>query len=234
MEIEDSTKASYYKNRIKNTSNDLNSFLEQVGRTYLGKAISESEFKITSDTIVEMLCITNEDEIFDLGCANGLITYKVAKYAKNVTGFDLNEDLLTIAIKNHRRYNINYKHSDIMDIDFTKYSARKFYMHAVLQYFEYKMLRILLQKMLKLNGSFILYIADIPDQEKLLSFYDTRDRRDFLFRELIENKKSHLGNWWYKEHIIHICETLNLSVDIKDQNPNLQTAYYRFDAVIYK
>ena len=234
MQIEDSSKASFYKNKIENTSNDLNAFLKQVGRTYLGKPLLESEFKIIINSLTEVLQISDEDEILDLGCANGLITNEIAKYAKFVTGFDINQDLLAVANKHHKKNNIDYMQNNIMDIDFTQYNAKKFYMLAIVQYFEYNMLRELLQKISNQKESFILFITEIPDQEKLLSFYDTKERRNFLFTELIEKKKSHIGNWWYKEHIIQICEDLGLAIEIKDPDPLLHTSHYRFDVLISK
>jgi len=234
MYFDDSSKASFYKNKIESTSNDLNGFLKQVGRTYLGKPMTESEFKIIINSIIEILHITNEDKILDLGCANGLITNEIAKYAKYVTGFDINQDLLTVANKHHKKNNIDYIQNNIMDIDFSQYDAKKFYMLAILQYFEYNMLRELLQKISDQKESFILLIAEIPDQEKLLSFYDTKERRKFLFTELIEKKNSHIGNWWYKEHIIQICEDLGLKIEVKEQNSLLHTSHYRFDVKISK
>ncbi len=234
MEIEDSSKASYYKNKVDNTSNDLSGFLTQVGRTYLGEPISESQFKIIVNLIIDTLDVTKKDVLLDLGCANGLISNEIAKYANFVTGFDINQDLLIVANKHHKKDNINYIMSNIMDIDFTQYNAKKFYMLAVVQYLEYKMLRKLLQKISDQKESFILFITDIPDQEKLLNFYNTKERRNFLFTEIIENEKSHIGNWWYKEHIIQMGESLDLTVDIIDQNPDSDTSYYRFDVLISK
>ncbi len=234
MQVEDTSKASYYKNRVDSTSNDFNGFLQQVGRTYLGEPISESEFKIIVNLIIETLDVAKEDVLLDLGCANGLLTNEVAKYAKFVTGFDINQDLLSVANENHKRNNINYILSDIMDIDFRKYNAKKLYMFAVVQYLEHKMLKELLQKMSNQMESFTLFIGDMLDQEKKLNFYHTKERKKFLFTELIENKKYHLGYWWHREHIVQLCEDLDLNVEIKDQNPDFQTSKYRFDVLISK
>lgn len=234
MPVEDTSKASYYKNRLETTSNDFDGFLKQVGKTYLGEPILESEFKIIINSIIETLDVTKEDELLDLGCANGLLTNEVAKKAKSVTGFDLNQDLLTVANECHKRDNINYILSDIKDIDFHQYSAKKLYMFGVVQYFEHKMLRELLQKMLDQMGSFTLFIGDMLDQEKKLNFYHTKERKKFLFTELIENKKNHLGYWWYRKHIVQLCEDLGLKIEIKDHDPLLCTSHYRFDVLISK
>ncbi len=234
MQVENTSKASYYKKRVDSTSNDFGGFLTQVGKTYLGKTIPESEFKIIISSIIKALDITNEDQVLDLGCANGLITYEISKYAKNVIGFDINKDLLRIANNNHKTENITYIQEDILNILFSQYEGSKFYMYMVLQYMEYSKFIEMLQKMSQEKKSFQLFIGDIPDQEKQLDFYHTKERRQYLFKELIENKKTHLGFWWYRQHILQICEDLSLSAEIIEQHPSLITSHYRFVVIITK
>ena len=205
-----------------------------MGRTSLGKPISRDEFKKTIEIIVNNLKISKEDYILDIGCGNGLITYEISKFSQHITGIDINSQLLKIATENHLTSNINYSQDDIIDIDFTQYKASKFYMYGVLQSIEYKYLRLFLQNISKAKKTFKLFIADIPDQEKILNFYHTEEGKRFLFHDLIENRKIHLGNWWYKEHIINICKDLGLKVLIKEQDSSLYSSYYRFDALIEK
>jgi len=234
MLVLDKEDGSWYTDKVSSTDNSFEGFLTQVGKTYLGKTITEGEYKNIIKTIIDNLNINSKDNILDLGCGNGLMTNDIAKNAKHVTGFDLNEDLLAVALENHLSTNIDYILSDIVDIDFRQFRAVKFYMCEVIQSLEHKTFRALLQKMSSQKESFIFFVAGIPDQEKIFKFYHTPKRKDFLFKELIENKKVHLGYWWYKEHIIQICEDLGLEIEIKDQDPLLHTSHYRFDAVIEK
>jgi len=234
MKIEDSSKDDYYNNKVQNTSDNLSGFMEQVGKTYMGEVIPKSEFKILIHSIIDALSITKKDLLLDLGCANGLISYEISKYAKEVVGFDINQELLKVANKNHKSENILYIQKNILDIDFNQYKASKYYMYAILQYINYKDFREMLQQIKKQKKSFQLFIGDIPDQEKQLDFYHTKERQKYLFNELIENKKVHLGFWWYKQHIIQICEDLSLNVKIIDQPSSLITSHYRFDVIISK
>lgn len=234
MDIENTLEPDYFKKKVENTSDSFSDFLIQVGKTYLGQPISEKEFKIIVDTIIETLDIDKADVVMDLGCGNGLMTKEVAKKSDYIFAFDLSEELLSVASKYHRQPNIEYIQKNILDIDYAQYNVTKLYMYGVIQNLEHKSIRELLEKISSNKDTFILYIADIPDQEKILDFYHTTERRDFLFRSLIENKKSHLGTWWYQEHLKHICDDLGLSIEIKNQNPLLHTAHYRFDVVISK
>jgi len=76
--------------------------------------------------------------------------------------------------------------------DFKILKIKKIYMYEVLQHFEYGMLRKLLNKLaLELEG-FSILIGSIPDQEKILEFYNTAERKAFLFYELLEKKENHI------------------------------------------
>jgi len=224
----------YYQKTVSENDNNLNGFLKQVGKTFLGEPINEIIFHKIIESILENLNINADDEIIDLGCANGLITSNIANTAKHVYGYDLSSDLIQIAQKFHQKQNITYQTKNILNIDFNKSNIKKMYMYEVLQHFEYKMLRELLTKLVIELNNFSFFIGSIPDQEKLFNFYNTKERKQFLFRELLENKKSHLGNWWYQEQLLLLCEELGLEATILEQDNLLHTAHYRFDILIEK
>ena len=50
----------------------------------------------------------NEKQILDIGCATGELAFNLANEGANVTGIDLNEDLLNRAIGNSKFQNSNY------------------------------------------------------------------------------------------------------------------------------
>jgi SAM-dependent methyltransferase len=234
MLVEDSSKGDYYTKRVINGDTSIESFFNQVGKTYLGKPIKRKEFDILVQNILKSLNIAKIDEVLDLGSGNGLITYRISEYAHNIIGFDINKELLGVADKNHKKNNIEYIKQNILDIDFSKYKGNKLYMYAVLQYIDYKDFRRLLQKLVRQKINFDLFIGDIPDIEKQLNFYHTPERKKYLFTELIENKKIHLGYWWYRDHILQISKDLDLDIEILDQDPMLSTSHYRFDVMITK
>lgn len=224
----------YYHKTVSENNNNLDGFLKQVGKTFLGEPINEDIFNKIVKSIKNNLDINTHDEIIDSGCANGLITDNIASYAKHVYGYDLSSDLIQVAQKFHKKENITYQVKNISKIDFDKLNVCKIYMYEVLQHFEYEMLRELLNKLIRELDNFSFFIGSIPDKEKMLIFYDTNERKQFLFNELLENKKSHLGNWWYQEHILLLCEELGLEATIIQQDKELHTAHYRFDVLIEK
>lgn len=225
----------YYKQYTEkyNGGSDLD-LLNQIGKTYLGETISLKKLELLISSIIKNLKISKKDNVVDFGCANGLITKKVSHYANYIYAYDLSEDLIEVANKYSSSKNISFNNYNILDVDLNNLNANKFYMYEVLQFFDAKMLRKLLQKISAGNDSFSFFIASIPDSEKIFSFYFNEERKKYYFKEVLENKKFHLGNWWYKEHILLICGELGLNAKIIDQNKDLHTAHYRFDVLIEK
>lgn len=225
---------TYYQGTVSSNSNNLDGFLKQVGKTFLGETIDEDVFLKIIESISDSLKINVNDGIIDLGCANGLITGNISNNVRHIYGYDLSSDLINVAQEFHQKQNITYQVKNILDIDFDKINIEKIYMYEVLQHFEYVMLRELLTKLKMELNKFSFFIGSIPDKEMILNFYDTPERKQFLFHELLENKKSHLGNWWYQEHILFLCEELGLEATIIQQDKELHTSHYRFDVLIEK
>lgn len=226
---------TYYKESVKrNRSSDKEDLLNQVGKTYLGKPINNSQLGLTFNSIKENLNLNKEDVVIDLGCGNGLLSNKIAHFVKYVYGFDFTPDMINVALRCKKEKNVNYIKKDILKIDFSKYKANKITMYEVLQYFDVTMFRELLNKLNSSYESFELFVAGIPDARKIFYFYNTKERRKYYYFEVLEKGNLHIGNWWYKEQIRILCKEFGLSVSIIKQNKKIHTAHYRFDVLIEK
>lgn len=233
--MENSDIQQYYKQYSETycSGSDLD-LLNQVGKTHLGETISLEKLQILVHSIISNLHISKKDNIIDFGCANGLVTKKISSFVNHIDAYDLSKDLIDVANKYNGSKNISFNNCDILEIDFNNLNANKFYMYEVLQFFDAKMLRILLEKLSLNNDTFSFLIASIPDIEKIFSFYFNEERKKYYFKEVLENKKFHIGNWWYQEHILVLCEDLGLEATIIEQDKELHTAHYRFDVLIEK
>jgi cyclopropane fatty-acyl-phospholipid synthase-like methyltransferase len=224
---------NYYRETVKNNNKEeLDDFLKQVGKTFLGKTINEGMFNIILNSVKENLDINKNDVVLDLGCANGLITHNIALDCLKILGYDLSKDLIDTAKKHHSRKNVTYINNNILNIDIKKTSIQKIYMYEVIQHLNYKELRKLLIEFNEELGNFTFFIGSIPDAEKLLQFYNTKERKKYYFNEVLENGKFHIGNWWYKEQLEYLCEDLDLECKMIKQNSKLHTSHYRFDCLI--
>ena len=221
-----------YQEKVRSTENNLDNLLKQVGRTENGKPISQSKFLEIVDNIKKKLNLNKQDQVIDLGCGNGDVTIQIAKLVKSVHGYDLTPELIKMAKKHNTLENVTYTTQNITTIDFSRFSNCKIYMTGVLQHFEFKNLRELLQKIKNEIKEFSFLIADTPDENKLFAFYNTNSRKEFFFSKVLEEKKLRLGNWWYPEHIEMICAELDLKVKVLQQDKNISTNHYRFDVLI--
>ena len=51
---------------------------------------------------------TEKSSILDIGCSTGKLDLLLSNDFEQVSAIDLNQDMITYAIKNHNKYNINY------------------------------------------------------------------------------------------------------------------------------
>ena len=58
------------------------------------------------------------DDVLDIGCGNGFLTYDIAKKARSVTAMDLNEKNIEFAKRNFNKENIEYICGDVTKFDF--------------------------------------------------------------------------------------------------------------------
>jgi len=227
----------YYKRKVEDSyilcHNIMDTLMFQVGKTVEKKTVDIKQLDIIVDSIINNLDLKCNDIVIDIGCGNGLLTKKISKNIKKIYGFDICEELIEVAKKHNYSSNIEYVYSDIFDVDLkNKYQANKLYMYEVLQHFGYSELRKLLLKLKREVCEFELYIGGIPDYESLFKFYSTKDKRKYFYYSILESGTFHIGTWWYKEHIIFVCEDLNLKVRLIKQNKKLYTSKYRFDVII--
>ena len=62
--------------------------------------------------------VAPEDNVLDIGCGNGFLSYDIAQKAKRVTAIDLNEKNIEFAKRNFSRENIEYISRDATRFDF--------------------------------------------------------------------------------------------------------------------
>jgi len=62
--------------------------------------------------------IKESDNVLDIGCGNGFISYKISKKAKEIVGIDINPENIKIALKEYKANNIKYILGDITEYKF--------------------------------------------------------------------------------------------------------------------
>ncbi len=216
--------------------NDENDLLFQVGKTVNQKPISKKEFNLYVQNIKNKLSLNGKDILLDLGCGNGIVTYELSNYVKQVIGIDFSNALITNAKKYKSRDNIHYNEGNILDKKILQidYGYNKILISATLQYISLSNFSELLN-----NLSFILpnrskiYITDILDADRKWNYFRTfRQKFDYLIKIKLLRKSLGLGKWWNKNEIITLADKYNFSCKFFSQNEKLSSSHYRFDILL--
>lgn len=191
---------------------------------------------LAAEHIMEVLAIKKEDIVLDVCCGNGLITKEVSKHCSHITGIDISEDLIQHAVARSSMENTSYSISSAEE--FSKLittKVDKIYLEFSFQYFEKKgQGKRVIEEMLKvLKSGGKIFIGNIPDQDKLWTFYNTFKKRLFYYAIKISGKKS-MGKFWNKDELLKICQEIGVQGKVLVQNPKFPYAHYRFDFLIEK
>lgn len=210
-------------------------FLKQVHKTVSGQPITAAQFNAQISDIKNALEINNNDFVLDMCCGNGIITIEISKECHSIVGVDFSEPLINIAKKYNNPDNTSYYCMSVLDIELTeiiKEPFTKIYMYEALQHFS----KDDFQKIMKLireisTPDALTFFGGIPDEDKIWDFYDTPERRqEYELRK--SNNQDPIGTWWKKEDFMNTCLQNRFECEVLNQNPELHSAHYRFDALI--
>ena len=102
--------------------------------------------------------VESSDNVLDLGCGNGFLTYDVAKKAKEVVGIDIKDYNIKGAKKNFSRDNLKYIVGDATEYDFG-HRFDKIVLSNVLEHIENRV--ELLTKLKKISNTILLRVPMI-------------------------------------------------------------------------
>jgi 2-polyprenyl-3-methyl-5-hydroxy-6-metoxy-1,4-benzoquinol methylase len=218
--------------------NDMD-LLFQVALTVAGKPISKELFNYIISDIENNLKLKSSDNLLDLCCGNGVITYELSKKVKTITGVDSSKLYIENANTYKKSSSVEYFEMDILDIEtiYKNYSQKftKVLFHGSIAYFDKKELTMILGKLNNLTtDDVIIMIGNVLDYSKRFKFYNTVGRKcKYIFFKIF-NKDLGLGNWWKKSTLLEICDEKGFNCTFISQNPLLNTAPYRFDCILTK
>jgi ubiquinone/menaquinone biosynthesis C-methylase UbiE len=137
--------------------------LEMVGRK------GDHDLDWLAGYIIGLLEVTPSDEVLDLCCGNGLLTIRVVRAARQVTGVDFSHLLLQQAQNISAADNITYLEGDARSLD-ALLAGRKFdkaFMSAGFQYFDWQSGQDVLRGLRKVvKPGARVAILDVPDRAR--------------------------------------------------------------------
>lgn len=225
----------YWRQRVAGGDADLGVELREVGKTVMGEPISAEQLGAIVTSIREALRLTDDDEVADLGCGNGLISARVSPHVRRIAGFDISEPLISAARTRHGGEGAAFETADICTLDFSAAAlrnVRKVYLYEVTQHLKTDEFAAVLGNAFEHGSVSSLFSGSMPDADRLENFYDTPERMALYRRDVAENKEQ-IGHWWRLSEIEKIAATVGLRMEVREQNPILHTAHYRFDVLFH-
>ena len=226
-----------YRNITPNTQEDL---FYQVGKTVHGKPIPITTYLKSIDRIIKLLKLCSNDQLLELCCGNGLITYELSKHVDQIIAIDFANHLIDTAKKFKYADNISYIQGDVthsLDSYLLKnFFPTKIFMGVGLAYFDLDKLEIILKNAINHNkeNPFSVLFTDVPNIDLLKNYYNTQDRWDKYCsnQKNSENGNDGIGRWWSVLELNEIAQKIGLTLEIYEQPIDLSN--YRFDVVFTK
>lgn len=218
------------------TDNDL---LYQVGASVGGNAIDKTKFRIICHDSISNLDLNENDDLLDLCCGNGVLTYEFAKVSNSVVGIDFSEPFIKNAIKYKKLSNVAYISKDVTKLNENKFANKiytKVFMHEALAYLNENQFDKLLSDIKSFTSPDVkILICGILDVQKKWKYFNTIQRKlIYLVKFKIFGKDVGVGKWWTQKEITNIANKNGYQCNFIAQNSVLHTAHYRFDVLITK
>ena len=225
--------------RVKNVESEDDLFF-QVGKTINKKPIDKEVFHSLTKNLVEQLSLNKNDLIVELCCGNGLCTYELKDYVKQIISVDFAIHLIEAAKKFKSAPNITYCQGNVFDFlknfksDF-KVVPAKYLMNDSIMYFNPEDLKKILTYILDIsNDGFTFLITGAPNDLLKWNFYNTEERKTKYLEGVASGDYTNdgIGRWWTAKEIEDLCSSLNLKCSIRNQPEAISN--YRMNIVISK
>jgi len=206
----------------------------RVMRTLNKQPISEQKWELTLDHIKKVLELNTADVVLDLCCGNGLIAKYISSYCSQVTTVDISKELLN-DINTIEFTNIQSICSDIRKVDFNEEQFSKIILYSSLQYLTYSETVSLFENVYRwLKPGGIAFIGDIPDMDRLWTFFNNNERETAYF-ESVKEEKEIIGTWFNKEWLQKLSSYAKFKEGIiLDQHPAMIYSFFRYDMKLVK
>lgn len=201
----------------------------QVLRTFNKQPITPELWQRTLSYIDAQFPVYAADDVLELCSGNGLFTSHFAPGCRTVTAVDISGDLLA-GIERKGLRNVTTLQSDIRKVHFDDGSFSRIFLYAGIQYLSEGDAIQLFRRMFSwLRPSGLLFIGDIPDRERLWSFYNTPERQALYFDNYIAGRDV-VGTWFDKTWLLRLAESVGFrQAQVLEQPSEQIYSHFRFD-----
>jgi len=205
-----------------------------VDRTKGGVVVSDDVWERTIKDVVQHCHITKESSVLEVCCGNGMLIGPISKVCKKAIGVDFSKKLL--AQLNAEFPNSVETHlADALEFEWKGQELDVVLIYFAIQCFsERDALRLITRSYDRLRPGGVLFIGDVPDEEKKWSYLSKPEyRRDYMSR--VETDTPMIGQWFRKEFFQALEDYMpSMQVKVVEQPDYQINSEIRYDVVIRK
>lgn len=203
----------------------------QVQRTEGGRPQSAQELREIASYVGEVLEIGSDHRVLDLCCGNGWLSSSLAARCRSLVGVDFTPRLMT-AFARAAPQNCYGVIGDAGTIEFPPVTFDRCLLAAALQHFDHREVIELFTRLARwLRPDGIWLITDVPDLDRMWTFFDSDERERAHFDRLREGRPV-LGEWFQKDWIERLGRYTGFrEIRVLDQPSRFTYSRYRFDVV---
>jgi SAM-dependent methyltransferase len=203
---------------------------EEIGNstdifTQLGRNnFSFSELILMLKDINNVLSLKSNDNLLDIGCANGLVSGLLSPFCNTVLGIDFSNTHIAKAreaFKNNM--SLSFIESDILDFDYGGFN--KILINAVFQYLEKDKLPSIFDKLIR-SETECVFIGHVPKMGKMRSFlegYSEYISDPIILKNKLDIWHNHMT--WYNEKDFDIFKN---TYHVEFLEPSDQLIQYKY------
>ncbi|MFZ1733705.1 MAG: class I SAM-dependent methyltransferase [Flavobacteriales bacterium] len=205
-----------------------------VDRTKGGVVVSEDIWDRTVCAVIKHSKISKDSVVMEVCCGNGMLLGPISKICKKAIGVDFSVQLLAqlnAAFPNSVETHL----ADALEFEWKKEELDVVLIYFAIQCFsERNALRLISRAFSWLKVGGVLFIGDVPDEEKKWGYLSKPEyRRDYLTR--VETDTPMIGQWFRKEFFKALEDYIPcMQVTLIDQPSYQINSEIRYDVVIRK
>lgn len=206
----------------------------QVLRTLNKLPVADETFDRIVGQIEETLRLGPQEDLLDLCCGNGAITVRLASRCRSALGVDVSQHLLD-QVDRATAPNLALRAEDVAKVHIEKNQFSRILVYAGIQYFsEDQIVALILSLHTALRPSGLLLLGDVPDAQRIWSFFDTPERERAYFDSVCADKPI-IGTWIDPGWLTRLGAYAGFSeASVIPQPRDFPYAHYRYDVLMRK
>lgn len=194
------------------------------------------EYLYDAEDICKKLELKREDELLNIGCANGLLEIVLNYWVKSIVGVDFSKGMIKKARKNNQNHkNVRFFAGNILNLGFLNKRFNKVLCNSVIQYLNStaEVKKALLEIKKVTTKKSVILISANPNNEKFNKFVSGYDTLGLEKGEAEKKKQAaRVSLWTNPKEMKKLAEDLGYKAEIRQMHSGVWQSWYMYDIVL--